>query len=483
MIQNLLKIIGSLIIAFGSLFGVQQSQAPLLGDAALPSQTPAVFETYLATQQSTSDTTLTLASGSLRDGKSLSGYACLTIDSNTASLEYECGTVSGTSMTAIQRGLDATTGTTTVASLIFAHRRGADVKVTDYPSLTILTNQMNGTQAIFASTGLLYESHPCVVGSATTTICDKNYIDAQVSAGAANADASTKGIVQMSTNAQAALGTALGSTGASLTLGANLATSTPYNSGFNQVPITGTNGKLSQLFLDLTQAFTWTGQHNFNATTSIAASSTTTAPLKLNGLAYSFPSTRGASSTVLQEDGQGDLSYEGLDYQLLNATTTGSLTTCVATSTVPSRNDYLVVIDSQGLQSGNNELGLVFNGDYGANYGSRNQEGYINSGGNSVGLSNQKQILLGANGTSTRSTFYVQITNTPSSVAKSVVFQGSLYPASGGAIAPTPVSGTGVWNNTAAQITSIAMESNTGSGCSNTQFSNNSVMRVYGSAK
>lgn len=126
--------------------------------STLPQSTPSTFETYLANQQSTTDTVATLANGTLRDGTTFTGYQCVTIDANTPTEEYECGTANGTSLSALSRGLDAVSGTTTNATLVFAHRRGADVKVTDYPILTILNRAANGI-----------DTYPNVISYATTT--------------------------------------------------------------------------------------------------------------------------------------------------------------------------------------------------------------------------------------------------------------------------------------------------------------------------
>ena len=67
--------------------------------------------------------------------------------------------------------------------------------------------------------------------------------------------------------------------------------------------------------------YTWTGLHSFTggllatasstltATTTILANSATNNALVLNGVNYKFPSTQGASSTVLATDGSGSLTW------------------------------------------------------------------------------------------------------------------------------------------------------------------------------
>jgi hypothetical protein len=236
--------------------------------------TPAVFETYLANAEGTGDTSLTLASGALRDGTNLNGYVCLTIDSNTSSLEYECGTASGTTVSSLQRGLDATTGTTTVASLIYAHRRGADVKITDYPTLTIVNNQLNGVQSI--PNPIFYALNPNFTSLASTTLASIGYVASTSYAGTVNATNAVKGIIQLATGLQAASSTSLGSTGAALVLPATIATDTP-NVGTNTSDVIMSNllGYINQGWLNLAQAFNVSGLWTFSGGATFNTATTT----------------------------------------------------------------------------------------------------------------------------------------------------------------------------------------------------------------
>ena len=305
--------IAVLLLLIGGAYFFPKSSTVSFG-SAIPS-TPAVFETYLANSQGSTDTSFTLASASLRDGTSLSGYNCFTIDSNTPTLEYECGTVSGTTVSNVTRGIDAVTGTTTVASLQFAHRRGADVKITDYPLLTILGRMANGQDTY---PNLLQYANTVLINSlsASTTLATKYYVDQTAVSGAPNATPTVKGIVQFATGLQAASSTATGSTGALLALGNGIATDTPsvpQSVSGSHVIMSTIGGFLNQAWLNLSDAFTWTGNHIFNgtltanATTTIAASSVTNNALSLNGIAYAFPPTQSASSTVLSTNGSGQL--------------------------------------------------------------------------------------------------------------------------------------------------------------------------------
>lgn len=306
----------------------------------LPNTAPAIFETYLATQQAANGNTLTLATTTLVDGSNVIGYQCLTIDQNTPSLEYECGTISGTTVSNIQRAIDFQVGTTTISGLALPHRRGADVKVTDYPILTYLLRMLNGMDTIpnvisyatttatssiaatnipdaayvLSQTGIASTSvqntllggnntwtgnntfvplltltggftanatstlgngaqistgYDCGTGSLNTQVCAKAYIDAQVSAGAANANDTTKGIVQTATAIQAAAGTSIGSSGARLVLGSNIATSTSQVAQ-NSVVVTNTSGRIDPSFVtNTTYSFATTTTADIATTTLV----------------------------------------------------------------------------------------------------------------------------------------------------------------------------------------------------------------------
>jgi microcystin-dependent protein len=246
--------------------------------AALP-QTVAVFETSLQAPLTSSATSMTLTANAIRGGGALSGFNCFTVDEGAAAAETICGTVSGTSVTSLTRGVSPVTGTSTVSALQFAHRRGANVKITDSPILNILKAQNNGEDT-FPNLLTYTSGTNCSVGSSNQTLCDKAYVDGVAVAGASNANETTKGIVELSTAAEAGAGTSLGSTAARLALPGSLATSTPTAAGCSAFcVVVAAAGKIAQAFIDLTASFIWTGQHTFNGTQGV---STTTVN---NGLA------------------------------------------------------------------------------------------------------------------------------------------------------------------------------------------------------
>jgi hypothetical protein len=84
-------------------------------------------------------------SATVRGGTALSGFNCFTIDEGRTDMEYVCGTVSGTTVSSLTRGIDPVTATTTNATVQFAHRKGANVKITDFPIIQRLRQLANGS--------------------------------------------------------------------------------------------------------------------------------------------------------------------------------------------------------------------------------------------------------------------------------------------------------------------------------------------------
>lgn len=341
MIHSLSSFVASLFLGAAVFFGY----SPLLG-ATLPSAT-AVFETSLAAPITTSATTLTLTANSVRGGGSLSGYNCFTIDEGSAQAETTCGTVSGTTVTSLSRGISQTTGTTTVSALQFSHRRGANVKITDFPLVQILKAQNNGEETF--PNLLTYTSGTACAGTeGNGTICDKSYIDTRVSAGAANANETTKGIIELATAIEQASSTNLGSTAASLVPQAKNGTSSPTaacNGGSTIGAlcnvIARNDGKVSPNFIatSSTDIYSFAGSTTFSgrvtvtATTSIAASGTSSAPIVLNGVPYAFPSAQGAVGSILVNDGTGALVAAGAPRYVLSSNTDFGAANSYSTST------------------------------------------------------------------------------------------------------------------------------------------------------
>ena len=240
------------------------------------SNVPAQFETSLAIPEATTDTQITLASDTLQNGNTLSGPYCFTVDSNTSLNEYECGTASSTDpflITNITRGVDPQYGTSSVASLIYSHRAGADVRITDFPNSQIYAHYFNDVSGI--PNPISYS------GVSTSTLSQNNnylatvgYANGIAVQGAPLASLTQQGLVQAATALQTAAGQATGTTGALL-----FAENSSFSSSSSAtilIPVTQANGKLNANFIDQTANYSWSGTQTFSNT--FTANATATAP-------------------------------------------------------------------------------------------------------------------------------------------------------------------------------------------------------------
>ena len=271
---------------------------------SLPNGT-GIFETSLASRITSTDTTMTLVSNSA-NGETVNGYDCFTIDEGRSEAEYVCGTVSGTTVTGLERGISYANGTTTSTLRAHVHRVGADVKKTDFPLIQRLRNVANGTEGLPNIIG--YVMHPNFSGALGTAIPDITYVAGLIGGGAG---------VPLSVN--------IGGTGAptlpSMLLQGNgtnpiTGTSTPTVSA-----IVGTSTATSTFAGPVNNTFSGASTSTYSGnvqvsgslatvgTTTIGASSVTGNALILNGIAYRFPTTQGASSTSLQTNGSGGLAF------------------------------------------------------------------------------------------------------------------------------------------------------------------------------
>lgn len=264
------SIIASFFLGASIMFGytppVQQDNLGATFDIPTP---VALFETSIATAITTSATSMTLVSALDKKGTALasSTYGFI-LDSGKAEEEMVLADCTGTVCTNMTRGIDPVSGTTTVASLQFAHRRGASVKITDGPQLLILSRIINGIGTL--PNKISYKSGTaCTVGDNNQTICDKAYIDSVGSSGASNANETTKGIIELSIASEARLGTSLGSTGARLVIPNDMATSS-NDVAQTHLVVTQSNGTIKNNMIDQTADYSFTGTVALATTTSIA---------------------------------------------------------------------------------------------------------------------------------------------------------------------------------------------------------------------
>jgi hypothetical protein len=308
----------------------KKSQSQTLGASLTVPTVVALFQTSLASAISSSATTMTLTSATDLAGTTLasSTYAFI-IDEGTASQEMVIADCTSTACINMIRGVSIITGTTTVSALQKSHRRGASVKITDGPQLMILSRIINGIGTF--PNKLAYTSAPTFTSG--NEIITKTYADNIANQGAATSSETVAGISELATQIEMASSTDLGSD-RPIVLQAKYATSSPGYAGLWSV-VTNNSGKIAQGFLDLTETFLFTASTTHTATTSISASNVNSKALILNGLAYSMPSARAASSTVLMENGSGSLSWNNTFNQkfYLN-TATGNISTSQATTTI-----------------------------------------------------------------------------------------------------------------------------------------------------
>ncbi len=302
-----------LFVAYASVlliacFGV--AKALTIPAVSIPDQ-PYLFDTNLSVGIGSSDSSMVLVSGTLKNNTSLSGYYCFTIDIGTSKTEYVCGTASGTSITSMLRGVDPLNPLTQVTALKFSHRAGADVRITDFPGLQIMKRLSNGQDPY--PNALLYDQavNTTTLQSNSLNLASVAYVNSVALSGAPNATTTSQGVVQFATPTQLSAGTIQGSTGAFL-VPANGNFSSTFKSA-TTVPVTMANGLLSSSFTDQTASYTWSALHTFNgavtqnATTTLAA--TSTAPLTLRGVTYNFPASQGQSNTFLTNNGSGSLTW------------------------------------------------------------------------------------------------------------------------------------------------------------------------------
>lgn len=248
-----------------------------------------LFETSLQSSISSSDSSMTLVSGTDRAGTALSGHMCFTIDEGTSIAEFVCGTASSTSVTSLTRGVSPLTGTSTVTSLKFAHRRGASVKITDYPQLAILSRILNGNETLPSQITFDAAVSSTTMATNLQNVASVAYVNSVAIAGAPNASTAAKGIVEAATTAEVLAGTGTGGTGALLFAPNSLFNQT--SSATNLVPVTNTSGKLSQGFFDLTAPWTFTGALTVSATSTTLATTSITSLSTTGTVSFTVPPT------------------------------------------------------------------------------------------------------------------------------------------------------------------------------------------------
>lgn len=309
--------------SFGSFTPVQASTFTLAGAGITNTQTTVQLASFALPDPNKTPITMSMF-GSI-------GYGV--IEPQTSRIENisftgvtQNGNGSAT-LTGVTRGISFYSPFVSISANMLSHAGGSNFILSNsaafYGQFAFPNNPQTwtATQTYGSTTPPIYDADPVWANFSTQVLADVSYVNSVVAAGAANASETVKGIIQLSTGAQSAAGTSLGSTGARLVVPNSLATSTPY-SGTPQGSFPTSNaigGKISQLWIDLTQPFVWSGLATFTAGFIDTASSTLNntvnitcsagKTLNLNGVSYVCPSTQGAAGTFLKNDGSGNLNW------------------------------------------------------------------------------------------------------------------------------------------------------------------------------
>lgn len=198
-------------------------------------------------------------------------------------------------LTGLSRGLAPVAPYTASTTLQQAHAGNSIFIISNSPNFYDQQAVKDNDESItgiwdYASTSpprydLVPTNHNSGAAVATTSeFASLAYVNNVAVSGAPNASETVKGLTELATAIEQASSTILGGTGAGAVNQAQYSTSTPTSAcdgtatiGALCSPVARNSGKLSQLWIDLTEAFTWTGVHTFsNALFNVTGTGTTT---------------------------------------------------------------------------------------------------------------------------------------------------------------------------------------------------------------
>lgn len=379
LLQKSLLALGITIVLFVGGYVVGQKlyapQTPVVAQS-FGSFTPVGGQTYTLSGSGViaSATTIPLTSFTTPDGRPLVmsmfgnvGYAVMDPNSPTRIEDITFTGITqnanGTAiLTGVSRGMDFVTPYLASTTLSQAHAGG---------SYLILSNSAGfyGQQFLFAATTATssavlvfgsttppkYDADPIWANFSTQVLADVSYVNSVVAAGAANGSETVKGIYQLATGAQAAIGASVGSTGARLVLGSNLATSTPGLSTVTGDIPTLTGSFLNQAFLNLTQAFTVSGLWKFGAGFIGQSSSTMSANLDIQTLTinsqpaqFSHFGGTGADGAFSCSSGNTTINLGGASVVVKNYTSISITGTCYVSVVNANQSGSELILKSQG---------------------------------------------------------------------------------------------------------------------------------------
>lgn len=283
----------TIALSVSSLLGFNHAPADQNVGATIPIPV-ALFQTSLASSILANDTSMTLVSGTTKDGTTLNGTYGFIIDEGSATEEFVNATCVNTACTGMTRGLSVVNGTSTITTLKQTHRRGASVKITDAPQILVISRILNGNETV---------PNPIKYDSSVTNVAISGDARNLVNVSLLNATAFGSTPVAVSSGGTGAVtlsGVLVGNGTSPVT-----STSSPYVISINTSSSTATSTFSGGLTVQ--NNFIASGTSTLSGTTTITANQTNR--LVLNGLSYNLPSNRGSSSTALVEDGAGNLTF------------------------------------------------------------------------------------------------------------------------------------------------------------------------------
>lgn len=358
-----------------ALLSYLQGEGTPLG-ADLPQQY-ALFDGYLASGITKTDTSLTLTSGTTRDGVALSGRICFTIDVNTPTAEYVCGTAAGTAISSLERGVLPSDPTATSTDYAFAHRRFATISITDFPFNALVRRLLQGTDDLPAT--LSYASSTSLGVMDKETLATITYVD---NVGAGGFTASNVG-----TNyGLKALGTSPETVGIDLASLSGLRFDNAYNLQIATSTTDDIYVDIDNTFkLDKTNNYTWTGTHTFSGNTTMATTTVAGGHLigdNFGGNGIDGALTIGAGATTT-------LSFDSATYLVKNYTSLSIPNTASLSFSNPASGGSVAYIKVQGdatIGGYINLEGMGSAGGSGGTAGAANASGGGGGGGTSATL-------------------------------------------------------------------------------------------------
>lgn len=363
MSETIGKVIFSIGLAVSSLFGFNSKivESPQLGSSFVPVQ--GSNYTLSGAGVTSSATTIQLTSFTLPDpAKTLItmsmfgdiGYAV--IEPQTSKIETITFTgvtqnANGTALlTGVTRGIGFVDPYTGSASRALSHAGGAYLILSNpaafYGQQFVFKNQIGTSTAVLIYSSTTPPRLDSVAAQAagtfiatTSEFATITYVNRIAVAGCATSSSSVTGCVRLGTQVQSASSTF--SAGAPSVLTTQFSTSTPGSGCGLCIPISLNSGKLSPLWLNGTaENYIFNASTTMSATSTVAASNVLSRAWIANLIAYAWPSTRGASSTVLTENGSGTLVWNPIIRAIIkdgaSYSTSATATTTLASYTLPA---------------------------------------------------------------------------------------------------------------------------------------------------